>query len=176
MSKNISSEKTVNEDVYKNIFIASHDAIVTLEAPSWRFTSGNPAATQMFGAKDEVDFLSYEPWKLSSETQPDGQPSGGKAKAMIEKAMQEGSNFFEWTHRRVDGEDFPVEVALETMRENNNYAGTDNVTLQGSVCTYTVTNTGGTTRSITVSEVVRDITRKLLITTSTFNPLVIASW
>lgn len=69
-----------------------------------------------------------------------------------------------------------AEVALEAMREDNSYAGTNNITLQGATCTYTVTNTGGTTRSITVSGVVRDITRKLLITTSTFNPLVIASW
>lgn len=69
-----------------------------------------------------------------------------------------------------------AEVALETIRENNSYTGTASVTLQGATCTYSVANTGGTTRSVTVSGVVRDITRKILITTSTFNPLVIASW
>lgn len=105
----------MSEDTYKDLFMANRDAIMTLKPPEWRFTSGNPAAIRMFRAKDEQDFLSYEPWKLSPETQPDGQPSGDKAKAMIEKAMQEGSNFFEWIHRRVDGEDFPAEVLLSKV-------------------------------------------------------------
>lgn len=69
-----------------------------------------------------------------------------------------------------------AEVALEAMREDNSYTGTAGVTLQGATCSYAVANTGGTTRSVTVSGIVRDITRKILITTSTFNPLVIASW
>ena len=29
---------------------------MTLEPPSWRFTSGNPATVKMFGAKNEEDF------------------------------------------------------------------------------------------------------------------------
>lgn len=69
-----------------------------------------------------------------------------------------------------------AEIALETMRENNSYTGTSNVALSGSSCLYTVTNTGGTTRSVTVSGTVNGVTRKLSITTSSFNPLTIASW
>lgn len=105
----------MSEDSYKDIFMANRDAIMTLRPPFWRFSSGNPAAIKMFKAKDEQDFLSYEPWKLSPETQSDGQSSNEKAKAMIEKAMQEGSNFFEWTHRRLDGEDFSAEVLLSKV-------------------------------------------------------------
>lgn len=69
-----------------------------------------------------------------------------------------------------------AEVALETMRENNSYIGTSNVALSGNSCSYTVTNTGDTTRTVTVSGTVSGITRKLSITTSSFNPIVIASW
>ena len=32
-----------------------------------------------------------------------------KADEMIKISLDEGSNRFEWTHRRIDGEDFPVE-------------------------------------------------------------------
>lgn len=69
-----------------------------------------------------------------------------------------------------------AEIALEAMRENNSYTGTSNVVLNSNTCSYTVTNTGGTTRSVTASGTVRGITRKLSITTSSFNPLVVASW
>lgn len=69
-----------------------------------------------------------------------------------------------------------AEVALEAIRENNSYTGTNSVVLNNNTCTYTITNTDGTTRSITVSGTVSDITRKLSITTSSFNPLVISSW
>lgn len=69
-----------------------------------------------------------------------------------------------------------AEVALEVMRENNSYTGTNSEILNGNTCTYTVSNTGGTTRSITVSGVVNGVTRKLNITTSTFNPLVVSTW
>lgn len=69
-----------------------------------------------------------------------------------------------------------AEVALEAMRENNSYAGAGNVTLNGNTCSYTVANTGGATRSISVIGVINDITRKLSITTNSFNPLTIVLW
>ncbi len=68
------------------------------------------------------------------------------------------------------------EVVLETMRETNSYTGTGSLTLNSNTCNYTVTNTGGTTRSVVISGVVNGVTRNLNITTSTFNPLVISSW
>jgi len=69
-----------------------------------------------------------------------------------------------------------AEIALETLRENNGYTGTDSVLIGSNTCTYTVTNTGGSTRTITASGVVEDITRRVTITTNTFNPLVVSSW
>jgi two-component system, sensor histidine kinase PdtaS len=97
---------------HRMLFESSRDAIMTLEPPDWRFTSGNPATITMFRAKDEAEFTSAAPWELSPECQPDGRPSGEKAKEMIEKAVQEGSNYFEWTHKRLNGEDFPATVLL----------------------------------------------------------------
>jgi len=105
------------EERYSKLFESSRDAIMTLEPPEWKFTSGNPATVKMFGAKDEAEFLSYEPWRLSPETQPDGRPSGEKAKEMIEKAMREGVNAFEWVHKKVTGEDFFAEVLLSKVEQ-----------------------------------------------------------
>ncbi len=100
---------------YRELFANSHDAIMTLEPPAWAFTSGNPAALAMFGASTEAEFTAHEPWELSPERQPDGRASGEKAREMIETAMRAGSNFFEWTHRRINGEAFPTDVLLSRM-------------------------------------------------------------
>jgi PAS domain S-box-containing protein len=85
---------------------------MTIALPSWKFTSANPAALKMFGAKDAAEFTALGPWDASPEQQPDGRPSADKAKEMIETALREGSHFFEWTHRRLDGADFPASVLL----------------------------------------------------------------
>jgi PAS domain S-box-containing protein len=105
-----------SEDKYRSLFEGSRDAIMTLEPPSWKFTSGNLATVKMFKAKDEAQFISHGPWELSPERQPDGRASMEKAKDMIETAMREGSHFFEWTHRRLDGEEFPATVLLSRMQ------------------------------------------------------------
>ena len=114
-AEGIAREKTarwVSEERFRLLFESSRDAIMTLEPPSWRFTSGNPATVRMFRAADEQDFTSRQPWTLSSERQPDGRLSAEKAKEMIETAMHEGSHLFEWTHARIGGEEFPADVLL----------------------------------------------------------------
>ncbi len=45
---------------HRVLFEKSHDALMTLAPPSWRFTSGNATAIRMFGARDEADFVSHE--------------------------------------------------------------------------------------------------------------------
>lgn len=106
---------TESETRYRNIFESSRDAIMTLEPPSWGFTSGNPATVEMFRAKDEAEFISYGPGQLSPARQPDGRDSGEKAGEMIGTAMREGSHFFEWTHKRINGKEFPATVLLTRM-------------------------------------------------------------
>jgi len=103
-------------ELFRNLYMSSSDAIMTIEPPDWRFASGNPAAIKMFGAKDERAFTSLGPWDVAPEIQPDGQKSGDKSKKMIEKAFVEGSNFFEWTHKKIGGEEFPTTVLLSKVK------------------------------------------------------------
>jgi len=101
-----------SEKKFRLLFENSHDAIMTLEPPLWKYTSGNQAAVDMFMVKREADFLSREPWILSPERQPDGRSSLEKGKEILEKVLCEGPDFFEWTHQRSNGEEFPAMVSL----------------------------------------------------------------
>ncbi len=111
-----------SEKKFRLLFESTQDAIMTLEPPSWRFTSGNPATVKMFGAKNEEEFLSHGPADLSPDRQPDGRASAEKSKEMIETAIREGSHFFEWTHRRIGGEKFSADVLLTRMEHGEKMA------------------------------------------------------
>ena len=110
--KNAEGSLKVSEKKYRTLFESSRDAIMMLAPPNWVFTTGNRATIEMFKAKDEKEFTSKGPWEISPEYQPDGQLSSEKAGKMIKKAMKNGSHFFEWIHKRFDGEDFPATVLL----------------------------------------------------------------
>jgi len=110
--KRIEAALGASETRFRMLFEKSRDALMTIEPPSWRFTSGNPAAIAMFGVPDEADFVSRGPWQYSPERQPDGCASADRAKEILETAMRQGSHSFEWVHRRLSGEDFPATVLL----------------------------------------------------------------
>ena len=106
-----------SEARFRSIFESSHDAMMTLEPPSWRFTSANISMVRMFKAKNVADLLSHSPWVLSPKRQPDGHLSKVKARKMIQTAIRKGAHFFEWEHRRISGETFPAEVLLTRVEK-----------------------------------------------------------
>ena len=105
-----------SEERFRTIFESSQDALMILAPPSWKFTSGNKAAVELFGTKDMAEFISLGPWDVSPEHQPDGQLSVDKAREMIETTICEGSHFFEWIHKQLRGETFPCTVLLTRMQ------------------------------------------------------------
>ncbi len=104
-----------SEEQFRSLFEGSRDAVMTIEPPTWKFTSCNQTTLEMFGAKDATEFTSWEPWTLSPELQPDGSASNDKAMTMIETALSEGSHLFEWMHKRTNGEVFPCTVLLSRI-------------------------------------------------------------
>ncbi len=114
ITKRKEAERILSESEmkYRTLFESSRDAIMTVFPPDWKFTSGNPATVSMFGASNEAEFTSLGPWDVSPEYQPDGQLSSVKAAKMIQTAMNKGSHFFEWTHKKINGPDFPATVLL----------------------------------------------------------------
>jgi two-component system, NtrC family, sensor kinase len=100
------------EEEYRTLYDASRDALMTLAPPAWRFASCNSATVELFRAKSAAEILAIGPPDLSPEFQPDGRPSADRAKEMIEQAVRDGFASFLWTHRRLDGEEFPADVLL----------------------------------------------------------------
>ncbi|MHB1033201.1 MAG: PAS domain S-box protein [Pirellulales bacterium] len=103
-----------SQSMYRALFDSSSDAIMLL-TPEKGFLNGNPAAVALFGCRDEGEFTSHTPADLSPECQPDGVASSEKAQQMMADALREGSQFFEWIHRRTDGSEFPATVLLSRM-------------------------------------------------------------
>jgi PAS domain-containing protein len=120
-SRRMKSEAVIHnsEEKHRSIFENSRDALMTLAPPSWKFASGNLATIEMFRVADENQFVSLGPWELSPERQPDGSASAEKIKDMINKAVQEGHCVFEWTHKRIDGEEFPAMVLLTRIGQDS---------------------------------------------------------
>jgi PAS domain S-box-containing protein len=107
-----------SEERYRLLFHSSRDAMMTLVPPDWHYASANPAALAMFKYENEAQFLSFPPGQLSPERQPDGRLSSEKALEMGEIALREGVSYFDWTHRRSDGEEFPGTVLLARVEQD----------------------------------------------------------
>ncbi len=105
-----------SEAKYRSLFENSRDAIMVLHGSSRKFTAGNPATLTMFQVKSEEIFRTLRPADLSSDLQPDGRFSSEKSVKMIETALRDGFHFFEWTHKRFNGEEFPATVLLNRMQ------------------------------------------------------------
>ena len=104
------------EERYRNLFENSREAMMVLAPPAWNFVAANAATLQLFGDKEEAAFLGLAPWDVSPPTQPDGSSSADKAREMMAIALRDGSHFFEWRHRRLDGCDIPCSVQLTRLK------------------------------------------------------------
>ena len=115
-----------SEERYRVLYESSRDAIMLI-TPDTGFFAGNPAAIELFGCRDEKEFTTHAPSDLSPEFQPDGLPSSTKALEMMKTALEKGSHYFEWMHKRVDGAVFPATVLLTRVQTR------DKIYLQATV-------------------------------------------
>ncbi len=103
-----------SEERYRTLFDTSGDALFILSTDLTPIDV-NPAALRMFGFSGREDFMSHTVADGSPECQPDGTLSSVKAVKMVDIALKDGSHFFEWTHRKTDGTEFPSHVLLSRM-------------------------------------------------------------
>ena len=117
--RNISERKRIEKELYESehkfrlLFDHSKDAMLLLDGKV--FFDCNKAAMEMMGCTTKEQMLSLHPAELSPEFQLDGIPSSKKADKIIKEAFKNGAVRFEWIHRKISGEDFPVEVMLTSI-------------------------------------------------------------
>jgi PAS domain S-box-containing protein len=99
-----------SEDKYRVLFESSSDAIMLLDPKG--FFDCNEATLKIFGISTKDQFVSKHPSELSPRRQPDGTDSLSAANSHITKAFKTGSDYFEWSHKRLDGMVFPATVLL----------------------------------------------------------------
>ncbi|GAB4340992.1 MAG: hypothetical protein Kow0089_15040 [Desulfobulbaceae bacterium] len=106
-----------SEKRFLDVLYASEDAMGLLGEDN-RFLDCNDAAARLHGYESREELLRkrVHPGEIiSPPRQPDGRDSVEKANEMIRLALDQGTNRFEWTHRRRDGSDFPAEVFLTAL-------------------------------------------------------------
>jgi len=70
-----------------------------------------------------------------------------------------------------------ADEALQQVHDNTAFAGTNAMTLGQGTCSYTVTNTGSTTRTIDTSGTVKGVIKKLKVyVTITSSSISVTSW
>jgi PAS domain S-box-containing protein len=106
-----------SEEKYRGLFENSRDAIMVVEPYTLKFTSCNQAAVELFRAGTKENLIKLGTWDVSTEYQPDGSLSSRKIQGINEIVLQKGTHFFEWTHKRMDGKEFPSVVLLARMEK-----------------------------------------------------------
>jgi PAS domain S-box-containing protein len=99
------------------LFEKSPDAIFLVDGDT--LVDCNQAAIEMLRYNSKSELLAATPEDLSPRLQPDGRSSSVIAGEMVTAALERGSHRFDWTGKRADGTELPVEVLLTAIPAEN---------------------------------------------------------
>lgn len=69
-----------------------------------------------------------------------------------------------------------AEVALDVIRLNPSYTGTDTLSIDDNSCQYIIANIGGFDRRVEIIATIKNITKEIEIQTEGLNPIRINTW
>ena len=104
-----------SERKYRNIFEKSFDAIFLLKDSL--IVDSNNAALAIFGYEFKSEMMNISPSVISPENQANEENSLALATLHIKNTIEVGSSRFFWTHRRKNGSNFPAEVTLTRIND-----------------------------------------------------------
>jgi PAS domain S-box-containing protein len=103
------------EGVFESLFERSADAIWLYDPRTAMLVDCNQAAVELIGAQNKEQVLRTRPEQISPPVQPDGSRSADKAVEILALVEKQKRHRFEWTIRRLDGRDVPVEVTSTAL-------------------------------------------------------------
>ena len=104
-----------SQNRYEALFENATSAILMLEGD--KIIECNTKCAEVFGG-DKKDLIGKTPYEISPDLQPDGRKSRDAALEHITSAIDKGAQYFRWIHRRIDGDEFPAEVGLNSVVVN----------------------------------------------------------
>jgi PAS domain S-box-containing protein len=110
------NEQKLAEEKIRVIFEYSTDAHLLFGEEG--IIDCNNAAVAMLGCQSKEELLKHHPAEFSPEFQPDGRRSDEKSVEMDRLAYENGYHQFEWLHKRINGETFPVMVTISPVPLN----------------------------------------------------------
>lgn len=103
-----------SESKFRGLFESSSDAVLLLKQE--KIFDCNGAALRLFHTTQRSDICGKYPAELSPEVQENGQTSFEWAKILIDQALLQGPQLFEWLHFGLDNhETFSAEVMLTPL-------------------------------------------------------------
>ncbi len=103
----------IEKDKILNIFDNSRDGITILI--NGIFIDCNSSVVTLLGYSSKEDILNLSPSQMSPKRQPDGNLSLDKSKQMMEIAIRDGYNNFNWMHKKADGSEFWCDIMLTNI-------------------------------------------------------------
>jgi diguanylate cyclase (GGDEF)-like protein/PAS domain S-box-containing protein len=103
-----------NEERYRALVEHAPEAIIVFDVENNKFIDVNDKACQLFNLS-RTRLLTIGPEAISPKMQPDGTPSFGIRRGLVDRALKGEHPTFEWLHKDSTGNVFPCEVRFSRM-------------------------------------------------------------
>lgn len=107
-----------SEEKYRSLFEKSFNPM--LLAKGAQFIDCNAAALNVLGLDSIEELQGLTVLDISPKRQPDGAESKTRVEEIITDLKTQGSAYFEWLHKRKNGETFPVAISLTMIGIEDN--------------------------------------------------------
>ncbi|HVQ19736.1 MAG TPA: ATP-binding protein [Terrimicrobiaceae bacterium] len=98
------------DPMFHLLFERTADAVLLFDPSTATVLDCNEAAAALMRCDHRADLVGKRAEEISADVQPDGSPTTKSVASRIAETFKNGNCRFEWTWRRVDGTDIPLEV------------------------------------------------------------------
>ena len=106
------------ESMFHLLFERTRDAIWLFDPSTGTIVDCNEATVALMRSRSRAELVGKRADELSPPVQPDGLPTAESAARRIAETFENGNSRFEWTAKRFDGTEVPLEVNATAIERN----------------------------------------------------------